>query len=221
MQMKRASSTVKAILFDLDGTIIDTYEVILRSMRYTMKTILGEDYSAAQLMKKVGQPLKTQMADYARSEEECDEMLRVYRAYQAQIHDKTVKAFSNTQNTLEALKAAGYLLGIVTSKLHAPALHGLEFCGLEGYFSCLVGADDCSKHKPDPFPVVYGAQLLGVDVSACIYVGDSPYDIQAGNAAGAITIAALWGMFAEDELMQEKPNFACRDIADMLPLLAQ
>lgn len=209
----------KALLFDLDGTIIDTYDVILLSMRHAMRTVLGKEYSDQQLMKKVGQPLRTQMSDYARSEEECEELLRVYRAYQAQIHDDSVRSFSGTQDTLEVLKQAGYPLGIVTSKMHDPALHGLRFCGLDGYFSCLVGADDCTKHKPDPFPVVQGAGLLGVEAKDCMYIGDSPYDIQAGNAAGAVTVAALWGMFAEAELKKERPDHSCEHIADIIPLL--
>lgn len=219
--MQEDMRAVKALLFDLDGTIIDTYEAILRSMRYTMKTMLGKDFPAEQLMKKVGQPLKTQMADYARSEKECEEMLRVYRAYQAQIHDDVVGTFPDTQATLEVLKRAGYPLGIVTSKMHAPALHGLEFCGLEGYFSCLVGADDVDKHKPDPYSVVYGAELLGVDSKDCVYVGDSPFDIQAGKAAGAVTIAALWGMFSAEVLNAEDPDHSCANISDIIPLLSR
>ena len=217
--MQKSIPSLKAILFDLDGTIIDTHDAILASMQYTMRTILGKEFSPAHLMKKVGQPLKTQMEDFARSAEERDEMLRVYRAYQAQIHDQKVKAFPGMKQALEALRQAGFPLGVVTSKLHAPALHGLEFFGLEGYFSCLVGADDCEKHKPDPFPVTLGANLLGFEAKECVYVGDSPYDIQAGNAAGAITIAAQWGMFSDEDLAAENPTYTCASISDVVSLL--
>lgn len=210
---------VEAVLFDLDGTLINTYEAILRSMRHAMRTVLGQEHSDEWLMRKVGQPLRTQMMDYAHSEEECDELLRVYREYQAGIHDEVIKAYPGTQETLAKLVEAGYPLGVVTSKLHGPAKADLEFFNLGSYFNCLVGADDCEQHKPDPHPVVYGAELLGFDVKNCLYVGDSPYDMQAGNSAGATTVAALWGMFSIEVLEAENPAHSCRNIAELLPLL--
>lgn len=208
------SPEVDTILFDLDGTLIDTYQTILRSMRYTMKTVLGKEYSDEQLMGKVGQPLKTQMEDYARSEAECVELQRVYREYQSTIHDGLTQPFDGCEEALSWLKDAGYKMGVVTSKLHEPALRGLQLFGLDGYFSCLVGADDCTLHKPNPAPVLYGAELLGSHIQTCIYIGDSPFDIQAGNAAQACTVAALWGMFSKEILLAQVPDYVCSNISE-------
>lgn len=218
--MEKPLSQIDAVLFDFDGTILDTYDVILESMRFTMRTVLGKELDASTLMEKVGQPLAVQMMDFAGDEVERDELLSVYRGYNAEIHDSMVKPFDGVEKTLSELVDRGYPLGIVTSKRHSPALHGLKLFGLEVYFDCLVGADDCDTHKPEPGPLIYGAELLGVPVKNCIYVGDSPFDIQAGKRAGAVTVAALWGMFSQARLRAEKPDFECEDIGEILTLLA-
>ena len=84
---------------------------------------------------------------------------------------------------------------------------------------CLVGADDCEPNKPDPAPVVMGARLLGLEPPECLYVGDSPFDIRAGNAAGCPTVAVLWGMFGEDELRTENPTYVIRTFSELVSLV--
>lgn len=217
---KQKQPSIKAILFDLDGTIIDTYDLILTSMRYALEKVLGKRYPESQLMHKVGQPLRTQMYDYTDSDETVDELLRVYREHNKIHQGELAKSFAGTKESLDALKRSGFPLGIVTSKMHIPALRGLKQFELEEYFDFIIGSDDCEKHKPDPDPVLYGAKLMKVDPEFCIYVGDSPYDIQAGNAANMHTIAALWGMFSRDVLEKEQPDQLCESITE-LPKIVQ
>lgn len=211
---------IQAILFDLDGTIIDTYDLILTSLRYTLKKVLGKEYPEAQLMHKVGQPLRVQMYDYTDSEETVEELLRVYRDYNKIHHDELVKSFDGTEETLEYFRQAGFPMGIVTSKMHGSALWGLRHFGLDGYFDFVIGADDCDKHKPDPAPVRYGIERLGIGSRSCVYVGDSPYDIQSGKGADTYTVAALWGMFSAEELAKEQPDRVCERIVDLPSVLA-
>ena len=211
---------IKALLFDLDGTIIDTYELILASMRYALENVLGQHYPDAQLMEKVGQPLLTQMYDYTDSDETVDELLRVYRHHNKIYEGELAKSFPGTKEALEAMKRAGFPMGIVTSKMHGPALRGLQQFELDEYFNFIIGSDDCERHKPHPEPVLYGAKLMNVDPRSCVYVGDSPFDIQSGNAAGTYTIAALWGMFSLETLENEQPNALCENIAN-LPTIIQ
>lgn len=209
---------LKAILFDNDGTIVDTHDLLLATFRHTVRTVLGRDISAEVLMAKVGLPLDTQMWDFTDDPAVHEALTAEFRRYNATIHDEMVTLFDGAAETLAALHAGGFKLGVVTSKRHAAARHGLELLGVMQHFSCLVGADDFPEHKPQPGPVAHGAELLGVSPAECLYVGDSPFDMQAGGGAGCATVAALWGMFPEEVLREQHPSFVCERFADVLSI---
>lgn len=200
---------MQAILFDNDGTLVDTHDLILSSMRHATRTVLGREIPDGPLMAKVGIPLAEQMLDFADDLAQRDELLRVYRAHNHAHHDAAVKPFPGVLEGLAALRGAGFKMGVVTSKVHWLAQRGLEITGAWEYLDVLVGPDDCPSAKPDPGPVIAGAQMLGVAPESCIYLGDSPFDIQAGNAAGCLSAAAGWGMFPQEELLAENPAWFC------------
>ena len=212
---------IQAVLFDLDGTLLDTYDLLLTTFRYATRAVLGRTISDEALMAKVGQPLNTQMWDFTDDAAVHDELCRTYREHNAVVHDDLIKLFPDTTEMLDRLKDAGVPLGVVTSKRHAPAARGLDRFELGGYFDFLVGSDDWPEHKPAPGPVAHGCDLLGLDPRACLYVGDSSFDIQAGNAAGCATAAALWGMFPRGALLPELPTFVCDRCSDVPSLLAR
>ncbi|MDO4442955.1 MAG: HAD-IA family hydrolase [Slackia sp.] len=203
-------SVLNAVLFDNDGTLVDTHDLLLDSFRHATRTVLGRTIPNEVLMAKVGQPLSVQMWDFADDAEVHDELLRVYRAFNEKFHDERISLFPGTREALDALRSAGFSLGVVTSKMHPLAQRGLEVLGVADYFDCLVGADDCTKHKPDPDPVVLGARLIGAAPERCAFVGDSPFDVQAGNDAGCYTAAVTWGMFETDILRERRPDVICR-----------
>ena len=210
---------IQAVLFDLDGTLLDTHDLSLETFRYTVRAVLGRTVPDELLMAKVGQPLAVQMWDFADSEEAHEELCRVYRERNAVVHDDLIRLFPGTKPMLERLGRAGVPLGVVTSKRHEPAVKGLATFGLEGCFDFVVGSDDWPEHKPAPGPVAHGCDLMGLNSAACLYVGDSPFDIQAGNAAGCPTAAALWGMFPREALVAERPSFVCADGIEVPALL--
>ena len=107
-------------------------------------------------------------------------------------------------------------MGVVTSKRHWLAQRGLEICGLDSFFEFLVGSDDWLEHKPAPGPILHGCELLGIAPVQCIYIGDSPFDIQAANAAGCQSVAALWGMFTEEELVACKPDLSVHSLQEFV-----
>ena len=206
---------VRGVLFDLDGTLLDNQRLILVSFRHAVETVLGKSMPDELLMAKVGQPLTVQMWDFTDDQEVHDELLAVYRDYNARVHDDLIRIFPGVPELIADLRGRGLLLGVVTSKRHEAALRGLATFGLDGAFDLLIGSDDCATHKPDPGPVLQGCGLLGLRPEECLYVGDSPFDLQAGHGAGCPTAAALWGMFPEEVLLAEEPEVVCRDVGEL------
>lgn len=213
---------IQALLFDADGTLLDTYDLIVASMRHTVNGIAGGNWDDDELMARVGTPLPEQMTHFADGDpERAEELTRLYREHNDGIHDEGIKAFPDTREALQMLADAGFRMGVVTSKRHYLANRGLEMCGLAGFFDVLVGSDDWPEHKPAAGPILRGCELLGVAPEHCAYVGDSPFDIQAGNAAGCLSVAALWGMFKPAELDACHPDMRCASLTEFAREAAQ
>ena len=192
-------AALEAVLFDLDGTLIDSVGLILASFRYATETVLGEALPDDVMMRDVGLPLARQMRDF--SADHAEELLRVYREHNARWHDELVRAYPETAETLVWLAARGLRLGVVTSKHQAMARRGLDVFDLARFFDVVVGADDVTQHKPDPHPLLVAAETLGVPIERCAYVGDSPHDMAAARAAGCVAIAATWGIGTREALV--------------------
>lgn len=207
---------VRGLLFDLDGTIIDTIDLILASARHASALVLGEALPDDVLRHNIGVPLRAQMGEYAPGHVE--ELLAAYREHNDRVHDDLIREFPGTEPALEALTALGFRMGVVTSKSRPVAQRGVDHFGLDRYFDFVVGAEDTATHKPGPEPVLEGARRLGLPARNCVYVGDSPHDMESGKAAGAVTVAALWGPFPE-RVLEPRPDFAIGRLADLVALL--
>lgn len=207
---------VQGVLFDNDGTLVDSRDLLLASFRFATEQVLGRTFSDTEFMAGVGTPLDLQMYDFTDDSALAVELARVYREHNAAVHDDLIRSFPGMTEVLERFRAAGIALGVVTSKRHEVAARGLRRCGLDGFFEVLIGPDDWPEHKPAPGPVLHACDLMGLDPHTCAYVGDSPFDIRAGNAAGTASVAVLWGMFPHDELVREGPAAVCERI-DALP----
>ena len=211
-------ATVEVVLFDLDGTLIDTIDMILASMRHATTEVLGEALPDEVLLHNVGVPLRAQMTEF--SPEHAEELLVSYRAHNAIVHDDLVAEYPGTEAGLEALTTAGYRLAIVTSKSKPVAMRGLEHYGLEHFFEAVVAYEDTEIHKPEPEPLLEAARRMGVPIELCAYVGDSPHDINAAIAAGAVPVAALWGPFAE-RVLEPGPAVALGSIGELAGVLSK
>ena len=208
---------IRAVLFDLDGTLIDTVELIRVSFRHATRVVLGEELPDSVTMANVGQPLAQQFRDMAPGH--ADELLRVYREFNHAHHDELAKEYPGTRETLAELTRRGLPMGIVTSKGTTAATMGIDRFGLGGFMSAVVTADDVPRHKPDPFPLEFAAGLLGVELGYCMYLGDSPHDMQAALSADAVAVAALWGAFAREDVLMPGPPFALTEITQLPALL--
>lgn len=210
---------VEAVLFDLDGTVVDTIPHILASFRHATEDVLGAALDDEVLMHHVGIPLARQMREFTDDEDEADRLLASYRAFNHRTHDDMARLYPNSVATLSALCDAGMTMGIVTSKSRMMAERALELFDLNRFFKVVVTADDTECHKPDPTPLVYAASILGMDPARLVYVGDSPADIACGKGAGAATVGAAWGVASRERLVDAEPDAIIDDIGDLPALL--
>jgi pyrophosphatase PpaX len=193
------------VLFDLDGTVIDSGAIILASMRHAAKEVLGEEPSDELLMAAVGGPgLEAQMQALA---PDCvEELVTVYRAHNEPLHDE-LACCDGMEDVLVRLKDEGRRLGIVTAKRRATVDLAFNVLPLRHLFEVVVGGDETERHKPDPQPLLLAAERLSADPGECAYVGDSPFDIRAAKAARMHAIAVTWGgIHDRDKLEAEQPD---------------
>ena len=212
-------SKIRAVLYDFDGTLADSTELIMRCWRHTMVTHLGECPPDEEWLRGFGTPLDVQMARFARSTDEAAAMVDTYRDFQHDLHDEMLRPFPGAPETVRALAERGVGLAIVTSKYRRGTLRGLDLCGLTEHFDVIVTPEDVANPKPHPDPVLFALERLGVSPSEALFVGDSPHDMAAGRAAGTRTAAALWGPFPREALERERPDALLERQEDVLDLV--
>lgn len=205
----RASQTAKrpiAVLFDLDGTLIDSIQLILGSMQHAFIKCHRSVPVDADWLTGVGTPLPTMFRKYVSDDTEVAELIAAYREHQLEHHDALVRCYAEVADTLAVLASRGHPMAVVTSKSDALARRGLEHAGILRFFESIVGFDSTLRHKPHPEPVLTALERLGYGPFEAAFVGDSVHDIEAGNAAGVVTVAALWGPFTRGQLAVANPR---------------
>lgn len=207
-----------AVLFDLDGTLIDTIGLLLECARHTFegRTPAPTD---DEWIAGIGTPLRKQFAAYTTSDEEIEQLTQRYRTFQREHHDRLTSAFPGVLETLDELERRGHPMGIVTSKSNEMMDRGLEWVGIMKHMQTRIGMDSAKKHKPDPEPVLVALEELDYSPHEAVFLGDSPHDIASGNAAGVTTIAALWGPFTREQLEPYHPAEWLEDIRKLPALL--
>jgi pyrophosphatase PpaX len=179
------------VLFDLDGTVVDSGGIILASMRHATKTVLAREIADEELMAAVGGPgLEDQMRAF--SPERVDELVRVYRAHNEPLHD-VLECCAGMDTLIAELSGQGRRLGLVSAKRRATVALAFAQVPLGHYFDVIVGGDDTERQKPHPDPLLHALDCLAVRAEDAAYVGDSPYDMQAARAAGVYAIGVSWG----------------------------
>jgi pyrophosphatase PpaX len=194
-----------AILFDLDGTLVDTIALLLASMRHAFTTCGVAAPTDAEWTAGIGTPLATQFRGCVGDDDAAvARLVAAYRAYQHEHHDALTSAYEGIPALVARLEERGHPIGIVTSKANHLAERALAWVGLAGHVDVLVGADSVTQHKPHPAPVLAALQQLGVPATkeTVVFVGDSPHDVASGVAAGVRTIGVTWGAFGREALAQ-------------------
>jgi len=208
-----------AILFDLDGTLADSVELILGAFRHTFNTHLGSVPADQAWIAGMGTPLSSQIRALVADEALIEPMTATYRDWQNQHHDALLREFEGVRETLSILHDRGHEMALVTSKATEAAKRALRLIGIDALLSQVVGLDSTTSHKPNPEPVLHALAQLRRDPRDAIFVGDSPHDIAAGNGAGVFTVAALWGPFSRQTLEAAHPGRLVADIRDLPPLI--
>ena len=212
---------IRTVLFDLDGTLIDSVRLILDSYHHTLATHGLPPRSDDEWLAGVGTPLAAQFAAWRDDPRTLEALIATYREYNLKHHDRMVTVYPGVVQVVRALRDGGIATGLVTSKNRAGALRGLTLVQLETLMDVMVCADEVENPKPHPEPVEKAVRLLRAEPSTTVYVGDSIHDMQSGRAAGVRTAAVLWGPFGRSHLEGAQPDYWLERPEELLTLVRE
>lgn len=209
----------KGILFDLDGTVLDTSGLIVESFQAAIERSCGRRIAAQEVYPFFGRPLPEAMRHLAPTVE-TEVLIDAYRAHHMRCHDARMATFPHVADTLRELDARGVKMGIVTSRRRETGIRGLSIVGLEAYFPVVIGVYQTERHKPDPQPVQAALKQLALSPAETLMVGDSPADLAAGHRAGLVGAAVRWTHMDWAALERERPEYILETMADLLPIVS-
>ncbi|WP_112181837.1 MULTISPECIES: pyrophosphatase PpaX [Paraliobacillus] len=208
---------IRTILFDLDGTLIDTNELIIASFTHTLEKHSETPYTREQILSFIGPPLYDSLQQV--DPDNVETMVATYREHNLANHDKYVTAYPTVVDTIKTLKEKGYQLGIVTTKMRDTALLGLKLTGMEDAFDIVIGLDNVTNAKPHPEPIIKALTQLKANPLHAIMVGDNYHDIEAGQNAGIKTAGVAWSIKGKEALAAYKPDYMLEEMRDLLKIL--
>ena len=210
---------IKAVLFDFDGTIANTGELILTCFAHALRTCLGFEPTREAMLETFGLVMHDAFFLFTQDEEKITELRDEFRAYHHEKHDALIKIYPGVKEAFSGLKARGVKIGIVTSKKHHMVTHGLKFLGLIDFVDVIVSADDVTNGKPSPEPMLLALSKLQLQASECIAVGDSPFDMMSGKRAGMKAYAVSYTDVRKDKFVGEgAPDLWIDSLEDLLKL---
>ena len=210
---------IKCVLFDLDGTLIQTTGIIIDTFKVTFKkyfpqlTLTEDDYT-----NMLGQTLFTTFGYYTSSKEEVDEIVSFYRTYSNDMIEEGLLTYPGANEVLSFLKKKKIKVGVVTSKMRKVASHHLEITGLKDYIDGIIGYEDVVEHKPSPEPIEKALDLLGAKKTSTVYVGDHENDIIAAKKAGIFTCAVTYSHRLK-EMLSYQPDYVIDELKNIKDLI--
>jgi pyrophosphatase PpaX len=209
---------LRAILFDLDGTLIDTNELIIRSHQHTFRVHLGREVPAEEITPHFGRGLVPIMELFG-GKEKAEAMRRTYVEFNWARHDELARPFTGVSEALAELRGLGLRLAIVTGKRREIGQRGLDLFHLREFFDAAVFFDDVEESKPHPAGVLRALELLGEPAERAVMVGDSPLDVECAAAAGVRTIGVRWSAVGEAALLAAKPDYMIGSMSALVELI--
>ena len=216
-ELKLKQMKYKYVLFDLDGTLLNTNKLIIESFKYTLKEHMNIDLEDSEILKYFGEPLMITLKRF--SEEKSEEMFNTYIKYNESIHDERVEVFGDVDKVLEEVSKLSCKAAVVTSKRKVLAKRGLELFDLLKYFEDVVAYEDTNKHKPDPEPILEALTRLGAEKGETLMIGDSEFDIKCAYNAGVDSVFVSWSEAAGHQDFSIQPDYVIKDISELIYIL--
>lgn len=211
---------IKGILFDFDGTLANTIDLIIATFEHTCQKVLGTVPQREDIISTFGLPLGNAFVKLAGREDLVEEMRAVYKAFNETNHDTMIRPIAGVEETLRELKMRGLKLAVVTSKKPAMLRRGLACLDLAQYIDVCIALGDTKESKPHPAPMLAACKALQLEPCECLCVGDSPFDLQSGRRAGAKTVAVCYTYFDLDKLVTEgKPDYVISTPQELVGLI--
>jgi pyrophosphatase PpaX len=208
---------ITTVLFDLDGTIIDTNELIIQSFFHALHGVAPEGFAREHIIPYMGQTLKSQLQHFS-GQEDVETLTQAYREYNHLRHDEMVSLFPGVAEVVPQLRNAGIRLGIVTTKMRETSIRALELLGLFENMDTIVSLDDVENAKPHPEPVAKAIRALGANPAETLMVGDSSVDMESAIAAGAVPVGVAWSLKGEEYLLKSGAEYVLQEMNELLTL---
>lgn len=208
------SHEIRMVLFDLDGTLLNTIPLIMESYRHTLRLALNREVRDDEVRPHLGKTLLESLEIFCPGQSA--KWSAVYREHNLARHDEVVRPFPGAVELVRSLHERGYPMGIVSSKARRTVQKGLDLAGLTPMFDVVVGMEDTPLHKPNPDPIILALRDFPYRGREVLMVGDSPSDIRAARLAGVLGAGALWGPFLPAELQAEDPDILLREPLELL-----
>ncbi|MED4224442.1 pyrophosphatase PpaX [Neobacillus cucumis] len=215
------TNKITTVLFDLDGTLIDTNELIISTYLYTLEKYFPSKYTREDVLPFLGPTLHEVFGGMTPDPDRVEEMVAAYRDYNLSKHDELVKEFVGVTETIQTLKERGLKLAVVTTKRLDVTLKGLRLMNLEHFFEVIVAYEHVAKTKPDPEPIFKALEQLNSTPSETMMVGDNFHDILAGKNAGTQTAGVAWSIKGRDYIACYEPDYILEDMTDLLTILGE
>ncbi len=201
------------VVFDLDGTLVDTIGLIVASYQHAFTTVLGREEDETVIRSWIGQPLIRgfRSIDPVRA----DELFATYLDWNRANTERLIRRYAGIDTLLADLAAAGVRVAAATSKLRGPAKDAVRLTGLDTHLDVLVTMEDTDAHKPDPAPLLLAVERLGSTVGDAVYVGDAVVDVRAARNAGMAAVGVTWGAGTREAVVGSVPDVVA-DTVDQL-----
>lgn len=216
-----ARKKVDTVLFDFDGTLVNTNQVIIESWQHIYKHYYGAEKPVDHIVKYFGEPLLPTI-EREFPEVSSQEAMALYRRYQEENAERLVHVFPGIYDLLKDLKENQYEMAIVTSRTKSSTEQYLEMLNLKEFFSHMVTCDDTSIHKPNPEPIFCALEKLGKKAETAIMVGDGPFDMKCANNAGLPSVLVGWRITGDNHMIDDwRADFTIEKPEDLKGVLRE
>jgi pyrophosphatase PpaX len=213
---------INTVLFDYDGTIMNTNELILRSWQHTFVTLTGKEGDEEEILRSYGEPITGTVARFF-PDKSIEDVVAAYRAYQMAYYEESLELFPGILELFKTLKAQDYAIGLVTSRVYNTAKIGMEKFGLFDYAAAFVTINDTEKPKPDPEPILLALEQLGRKPEQAIMIGDTKHDLQCARNAGVVPVLVGWSLAVppDERGGADAPDYIIEKAEDLLAILKE